>query len=42
MITVGSPTAAIAPQMHASDERKAGHPEIVTVVLPEGNGLEVG
>jgi hypothetical protein len=42
MITVGSPTAAMAPQIHASDVRSAGRPEISTVALPDGNGLDVG
>jgi hypothetical protein len=42
MITVGAPTAAIAPQMQASLVRRAGFPAIKTVVLPIGNGLEVG
>lgn len=42
MITVGQPTAAIAPQIHASDVRIAGLPSIITVALPIGNGLDVG
>jgi hypothetical protein len=39
---VGSPTAAIAPQMQVSVVRSAGRPPISTVVLPEGNTLAVG
>jgi hypothetical protein len=42
IITVGSPPAAIAPQMHASVVRNAGRPPIRTVVLPLGNALAVG
>ena len=42
MRTVGDPTAAIAPQMHASVVRTAGIPPINTVALPIGNTLAVG
>lgn len=42
MITVGSPTAAIAPQIHASVVRNAGTPPIITALLPEGKTLAVG
>ena len=42
MITEGSPTAAIAPQMQASVVRNAGMPPINTLVLPIGKGLAVG
>jgi len=42
IITVGSPTTAIAPQMQASDVRNAGMPPINTVALPIGKGLAVG
>src|SRR5689334_3640878 len=39
--TVGEPTAAPAPQMQVSLVRSAGRPPISTVVLPDGNALEV-
>lgn len=39
MITVGEPTADIAPQMHASVVLNAGRPLMRTVVLPIGNAL---
>jgi hypothetical protein len=42
IITVGSPTAAPAPQMHVSLVRSAGMPPIRTVLLPDGNELAVG
>ena len=38
MMTVGHPTAAIAPQPHTSVVRNAGLPPISTVVLPITNG----
>jgi hypothetical protein len=41
IVTVGHPTAAIAPQMHVSDVRIAGLPPIITVVLPMINGVAV-
>ena len=41
-MTVGAPTAAIAPQIHASVVRTAGLPEINTVALPDGKALTVG
>jgi hypothetical protein len=40
--TVGSPTAAEAPQMQTSPTLMAGLPPMSTVVLPTGNGLTVG
>jgi hypothetical protein len=42
IITVGSPTAAIAPQMQESVVLIAGMPPINTVALPIGKALEVG
>jgi hypothetical protein len=42
IMTVGSPTAAIAPQIQLSVVRNAGTPPIITVLLPDGNGLAVG
>ena len=42
IITVGSPTAAIAPQMQASVVLSAGLPAISTVALPVGNALTMG
>jgi len=42
IITVGSPTAAVAPQTETSPTRIAGFPPINTVVLPIGNGPTVG
>jgi hypothetical protein len=42
MSTVGSPTAAAAPQMHVSETLNAGRPWIITVPLPAGNALTVG
>ena len=42
MDTVGSPTAAMAPQMQLSVVRNAGTPPMNTVPLPLGKGLAVG
>lgn len=41
-MTVGSPTAAMAPQMQVSVLRMAGIPPMSTVLLPLGKGLAVG
>ena len=41
-MTVGSPTAAEAPQIQTSPTRTAGLPPIITETLPIGKGLDVG
>jgi hypothetical protein len=42
MVTVGQPTAALAPQAQVSPVRNAGFPPIITVLLPIVKGLLVG